>query len=105
MLALEVEAPNMASNPFPILTMRPTFTVPDTGCVYIGRFFFRLYRLPPGSFEQQRAVVQELGVEYFTFLESGSLVGDTFGVYLPVENKRVQGWENCAIHLAEFQTE
>lgn len=107
---LEIEAPNMGDNPFRALTEAANFKAPSAGCVYIGRIFYIFYRLPPGSPDEQAAVVADLLKEagrseseaYFTHLAKGGIIGDTFGVDVPDVDEGVEGSERCPTQLAEF---
>jgi len=104
-VALEILSPSLQDAAVQLPTGGPTFTVPATGCVYIGRIHFAYYRMPEGSFAEQTAVIKELfGRDdvVFIFLESGSLVGNEAGVTLPPEVERVSGSENCSVALAQF---
>lgn len=103
--ALEIRAPSMSDEAFQVPTAGPTFTVPASGCVYIGRISFAYYRMPEGSLEAQTEVIKAaFGRDdlYFVFLESGSLVGKEAGVTLPPEGERVTGSEKCSATPAEF---
>jgi hypothetical protein len=103
--ALEFLAPSMSEDVFQLPTGGPTFTVPATGCIYIGRVSFAYYRLPEGSFDEQSAMISQLfGRDdvTFVFLESGSLVGNKAGVTLPEVRERVAGSDGCSVALAKF---
>lgn len=103
--ALKIRAASMSDNAFEVPTTGPTFTVPASGCAYIGRITFAYYRMPEGSFDVQTELIKEaFGRDdvYFVFLESGSLVGNEAGVTLPAEAERVSGSENCRVTLAQF---
>lgn len=103
--ALEISAPSMSAAAFQVPTGGPSFTVPATGCVYVGRIQFAYYRMPAGSFEEQTALFKGLfGREdlIFIFLESGGLIGSEAGVSLPPEAERVSGSANCSATLAKF---
>ena len=86
------------------------FTVPNEGCVCVGRIFFLYFRLPPGSLEEVRPVIDEIGhkatVEtiYFVYLPSGGLVPASVGADLPDENGRNPGAENYVVQVASFVT-
>jgi hypothetical protein len=109
-LMLEVEAPAMSPDPIDLPTGSPKFTVPDKGCMYVGRIFIFYFRLPAGSVNEQAALVQEIAEQadrptiFFIYLESGGLVPKSAGVDLPDESERIQGAANCTIQLAEFET-
>jgi hypothetical protein len=102
---LEITASSMSDTAFQVPTGGPTFTVPATGCVYLGRIQFAYYRMPKGSFEEQTALFNGLfGRDdlMFIFLESGGLIGSDAGVTLPPEAERVSGSANCSVTLAQF---
>jgi len=55
--SLEVNSPSLSPNPVSLSAGRLKFTVPQTGCAYVGRFSFSYYRLPPGSLYEQMQLV------------------------------------------------
>lgn len=102
---LEILAPSMSDQSFQVPTIGPTFTVPATGCVYVGRIYFEYYRMPKGSLDEQTAAIKQLFRRddlYFVFLESGSLVGNEASVSLPPEGERVSGSDDCTATPAQF---
>ena len=104
-VSLEIDDPEWGSD-VPILTGRPIVTVEASGCTYLGVLYFNLYRLAPGTLEQQQAVAAEaageLGVEIFmTFLLAGSLFGESAGAF--IEEEGPPDWATgCTVHEAEF---
>ena len=105
MSALKLVSASLSDAVVQLPTGGPTFTVPATGCVYIGRISFAYYRMPKGSLAEQTAVIKQLFARddvVFTFLESGSLVGNQAGVTLPPNVERVSGSANCSVTLAQF---
>jgi hypothetical protein len=106
LLRLEIDDPDWGSG-IPILTGNPSFTVADSGCTYIGLLNFNLYRLPPGSFEEQQVMASEasatLGVEILMmFLGAGSLFGESANAFVPEESERPDSALGCAVQGAEF---
>lgn len=110
---LEILAPSMSDEAFELPMNGPTFTVPATGCVYIGRISFSYVRTPESSSpEKAGALIQEAAEAFdydpndvgFIFLASGSLVlpGYEAGVTLPEKGERVSGSEDCSVTLAKF---
>ena len=108
--SLEVLAASMSSGIFRLPTGSPTFRVPATGCVYVGRIFFSYLRLPPGSAQKQTQVIFDVANKfnfdpqhaYILFLHSGSLIPKKATVDLPDATERVSGSEDCDVDLAEF---
>jgi hypothetical protein len=109
---LEIKASSLSSKTIKLPVNGPYFTVPETGCAYVGRIFYFYYRLPPGSMEEIKPLIQEIANKankadqsiYFIFLNTGALVPESVGADLPDENKRVQGAENCVEQVASFST-
>ena len=102
--ALEILARSMSDNAFQVPTQGPTFTVPATGCVYVGRLYFDYYRMAKGSLDEQTAAIRKFGSHdlFFVFLESGSLVLNTASVDVPSEGERVSGSDDCSLTPAHF---
>ena len=102
---LEILAPSMSDQAFQVPTIGPTFTVPATGCVYVGRIYFEYYRMPKGSLDEQTAAIKQQFRRddlSFVFLESGSLVGTEASVSLSPEGDRVSGSDNCSVTPADY---
>jgi hypothetical protein len=103
--ALKLRGPSLSARAIEVPTGGPAFTVPASGCAYIGLISLSFYRLPPGTLNQQGAVARQLAhgkTAYFVYLKTGGLLGKSASVGpLPVR-QRPAGTELCPVHLAKF---
>jgi hypothetical protein len=98
--ALEVDAPRMNDSPFH-LGLGARFSVPDAGCVYVGRIFLSFLRTPPGSLEQANQaatiVARERGAAtVMIYLPPGSLLLVRGGRDVPRPNDPLGGAQHYA---------
>lgn len=98
--ALEVDAPRMNDRPFH-LGLGARFSVPDAGCVYVGRVFLQFLRTPPGSLEQANqaanVVSRERGAStVMIYLPPGSLLLVQGGRDVPRPNDPLGGAKHYA---------
>jgi hypothetical protein len=110
---LEVVAPQIARDPVPLPMSLLEFTLPRTGCVYIGRVSASYYRLPAGTLSEQRkafdALTRRVGLDplhedIYVQLESGGLVPEfgTMDVDLPPDGERPDRADDCPVLPAAF---
>jgi hypothetical protein len=113
-----VRAKSLWHKLFFLPTGGPNFTVPESGCVYIGRINVVLLRLPPGSVAETKAASVKLSASVgepllLVYLPWGSLVPEAKFVDQPQEyehspagsySKQLLAYarqKQCAIRLAE----
>jgi hypothetical protein len=112
---LVIESPGLGKEAVELPTLggrakNVKFTVPESGCVYVGQVTFFYVRLPKGSFNKQLETLNEVaeGAESaFIFLPSGSMVffpADPMSqeIDLPPESERPTEAEECAIEKFRF---
>ena len=79
------------------------FTVPESGCSYIGRIYVNYFRLPHFTPAEQLAYVGErFGEIFFINLYSGSLVGESGALDRAPRDERPEGSEKCTVKMAEW---
>lgn len=96
---------HLSPHPFAAPAGGPAFTVPPTGCAYIGMISIVYYRLPPGTVAQQETVAAQLArgkAAYFTYLKTGGLLPDTASITLPPPGQRPPGSRACSTRKARF---
>lgn len=103
--ALRLRSASLDPKTITVPTAGPGFTVPGSGCAYIGLIYVVYYRLPPGTLNQQDAVAARLAngkTAYYVYLKTGGLLGDTAGVGSLPAGKRPAGSGSCAVRPAKF---
>ena len=121
-LGLEIQASSLSDKkPVILLTGRPSFAVPDQGCVYLGQIGFVFLRLPPASFAKSQAMVEAIAKERdleqvaiakerdlkqigYYYSVKGALVISSISVDTPPESGRTSGDEHAAKHYTEAVT-
>jgi len=97
--AIEVDAPSLSDSPFEYPALALRFVVPERNCVYIGRIYIVLRRLPPLPFDRAaelaKKIVEGASKESFIFhyLPRGAVIPWEFGVDMPGTAGAQQGHE------------
>ena len=78
------------------------FTVPETGCSYIGRIFVNYYRLPPLDFSETLDLIKNLGEGILSNLKTGGIFSESAAIDRAPPDERPEGSENCNIKMAEM---
>jgi hypothetical protein len=74
---LTLKNEDLGPEAFEFMTDPPEIEIPDKSCHYVGNVAFIIFRLPPGSFEEQTALVQQVAQGapiFFQYHETGGFL-------------------------------
>ena len=79
------------------------FTVPESGCSYIGRIFVNYYRLPPLEPFEAINVFKKLRAPYMKLLSTGGIVSESAAIERAPPDERPEGSKDCIVEMAEWE--
>ena len=100
--SIAVSETSHSGTPWDLGAGNPAFTVPNEGCIHIGKLTLSYYRLPPISIPEQLGLIRKLASQSrkgFTIqvLKSGSIALDLDSITLEEipESEKIPGVEAC----------